>query len=272
MHRALRRARFRLWALRLHTRLRRNGSRLILDCPHGGGFDSAPVVDVPLEGARPGSLTLRLGRGASLGRGLILEVSAGGAAVLELGEGTWLGSGCRVQLQGGQLRIGRETQVHDLCLLKARGEIVVGDRVRISRGVIVQAEESIAVEDLVGVGERTSLIDSDHDHDGGEGSFWDRGVRSEPVRVERNAWIGANSVLLRGTRIGRNSVVGAGSVVTGGDHPPGWLIAGAPARPLRALPAAAEEARAAAPASTAEPGESPRLAGTRGARASAEPR
>lgn len=233
--RALRRARFRLWALRLSARLRRNGCRLILECPHGGEFDSAPVVEVPLEGEGRGSLTLRLGRGASLGRGLLLEVSSGGASTLELGESTWLGAGCRVQLQGGTLRIGRETQVHDGCLLKARGEISIGDRVRVSRAVIVQAEERIEVGDLAGLGERTSLIDSDHDHDGGDTSFWERGVRSQPVAVGRNAWVGANSVLLRGARVGRNSVVGAGSVVTGGEHPPGWLIAGAPARAIRAL-------------------------------------
>ena len=234
-HRILRRARFRLWALRLGARLRRNGSRLILDCPHGGSFERAPVVEVPLEGGGRGSLTLRLGPGASLGRELVLEVWAGADSVLELGESTWLGRGCRVQLQGGSIRIGRATQVHDGCLLKARGEIVVGDGVRVSRGVIFQAEEHIEVGDLAGVGERTSLVDSDHDHDGSETSFWERGVRAEPVRVGRNAWIGANSVLLRGTTIGRNSVVGAGSVVTGGEQPEGWLIAGAPARPVRAL-------------------------------------
>jgi acetyltransferase-like isoleucine patch superfamily enzyme len=101
--------------------------------------------------------------------------------------------------------------------------------------VILQAEERIEVGDLAGLGERTSLIDSDHDHDGGDRSFWELGARSEPVVVGRNAWVGANSVILRGARVGRNSVVGAGSVVTAGDHPPGWLIVGAPARAIRAL-------------------------------------
>lgn len=233
--RALRRARFRIWALRLAVRLRRNGSRLILDCPGGGEFESPPVVELPLEGGGRGSLTLRLAPGASLGRGLLLEVWAGAPSVLELGDSSWLGAACRVQLQGGTIRVGRETQIHDGCLLKARGEVRVGDRVRLSRGVIVQAEERIEVGDLAGIGERTSLIDSDHDHRGGDDSFWERGVVSEPVSIGRNAWIGANSVVLRGANVGRNSVVGAGSVVTAGEHPAGWLIAGAPARAVRAL-------------------------------------
>ena len=41
------RARFRYWALRLDLRLRRNGSRLILDCPHGGRFQTPPIFARP---------------------------------------------------------------------------------------------------------------------------------------------------------------------------------------------------------------------------------
>ena len=239
LRRALQRARFRLWALRLHLRLRRNGSRLILDCPHGGRFEGRPpVVEVPLTGDTASShstLTLRLGRAASLGRGLILEVHPHGHALLELGDSTWLGAGCRVQLQGGTVRIGRETQVHDLCLLKARGEIEIGDRVRVSRGAILQAERRIAVGDLAGLGERTSLVDSDHVHDGSDAPFWEQGLRSAPIEIGRNAWVGANAVVLRGARLGANAVVAAGSVLTAGDHQGGWLHAGAPARPVRPL-------------------------------------
>lgn len=234
-HRAVDRARFRLWALRLDCRLRRNGSRLILDCPQGGRFDTAPAIELLLIGEEAGSLTLRLAPGASLGRGLILEIWAGAESVLELGEGTLLGAACRLQLHGGAIRLGRQTQVGDLVLMQSRGEIWVGDRVRVTREVILHADQRITIEDHVGVGERTSMVDSDHEHVGGDLPFLERAVRTAPVLVSRNVWIGANSVLLRGTMIGANSVVGAGSVVTGGEHPSGWLIAGAPARALREL-------------------------------------
>jgi acetyltransferase-like isoleucine patch superfamily enzyme len=57
---------------------------------------------------------------------------------------------------------------------------------------------------------------------------------SEPIIVEDNVWIGARSILLPGVTIGRDSCVGAGSVVTTSVEPR-MLVAGVPARPIRAL-------------------------------------
>ena len=40
-------------------------------------------------------------------------------------------------------------------------------------------------------------------------------MRSKPVTIEDNVWIGANVTVLPGAEIGNGSVIGAGSVVTG---------------------------------------------------------
>lgn len=57
---------------------------------------------------------------------------------------------------------------------------------------------------------------------------------SPPPIIEDDVWIGANVVILRGTRVGRGSVVAAGAVVTG-TIPPGQLWGGVPARMIREL-------------------------------------
>ncbi len=57
---------------------------------------------------------------------------------------------------------------------------------------------------------------------------------SAPVRIGDDVWIGAGAVLLPGVTVGRGSVVGAGSVVTA-DVPPMTVVAGTPARVLRAI-------------------------------------
>lgn len=49
---------------------------------------------------------------------------------------------------------------------------------------------------------------------------------------EDGAFIGGNSIILKGVKIGKNSVVGAGSVVTR-DIPDGEIWAGNPARKIR---------------------------------------
>jgi len=57
---------------------------------------------------------------------------------------------------------------------------------------------------------------------------------SEPIIIEDNVWIGARAILMPGVTIGRDSCVGAGSVVTTSVEPR-TLVAGVPARPIRAL-------------------------------------
>lgn len=63
-----------------------------------------------------------------------------------------------------------------------------------------------------------------------------RGVkdRLEGAHIEAGAIIGANATLLPGVRIGARALVGAGAVVTK-DVPPGMVVAGNPARVLKAI-------------------------------------
>ncbi len=56
---------------------------------------------------------------------------------------------------------------------------------------------------------------------------------SGPI-IEEYAKIGANATLLPGITVGEHALVGAGSVVTK-DVPPGWIVAGNPARAMRAV-------------------------------------
>jgi galactoside O-acetyltransferase len=60
-------------------------------------------------------------------------------------------------------------------------------------------------------------------------------VKRQPVRIENKAWIGFNTIILKGVTIGEGAVVGAGSVVTK-DAPPYTIVAGNPARIIREIP------------------------------------
>lgn len=57
---------------------------------------------------------------------------------------------------------------------------------------------------------------------------------AEPVVIEDEVLVGANAVVLEGTRVGKGSVVAAGAVVTE-DIPPGVVAAGQPARVLKEI-------------------------------------
>lgn len=54
-----------------------------------------------------------------------------------------------------------------------------------------------------------------------------------PVTIGRKVWLGASVTAVPGVTIGDGAIVGAGSVVTK-DVPANTIVAGAPARPIRA--------------------------------------
>jgi acetyltransferase-like isoleucine patch superfamily enzyme len=59
-------------------------------------------------------------------------------------------------------------------------------------------------------------------------------VKSKPIKICSNAWIGMNCIILKGVTIGRGAIVGAGSVVTK-DVPPWTVVAGNPAKAVKHL-------------------------------------
>jgi acetyltransferase-like isoleucine patch superfamily enzyme len=59
-------------------------------------------------------------------------------------------------------------------------------------------------------------------------------ARARPVRIRRGAWVCTGAILLPGVTVGENALVAAGAVVTR-DVAPATLVAGVPARMVRAL-------------------------------------
>lgn len=59
-------------------------------------------------------------------------------------------------------------------------------------------------------------------------------IRTKPIEIGKDCFIGANSIILKGTVIGDGCVIGAGSVVCG-KFEPNTVIAGNPAKVIRHL-------------------------------------
>lgn len=60
-------------------------------------------------------------------------------------------------------------------------------------------------------------------------------VNSKPIKICSNAWIGMNSIILKGVTVGEGAIVAAGSVVTK-DVPAWCVVAGNPARVVKEIP------------------------------------
>jgi acetyltransferase-like isoleucine patch superfamily enzyme len=143
---------------------------------------------------------------------------------------------------GARLVIGRGTSIMRDANLQVRGVLSIGANVFINRDVHIVARESVTIGDGCLFGERVSIHDENHVNSDPDVPVTKQGLRSAPVHIGSDVWLGANVVVLSGVSIGDRAVVAAGSVVTK-DVPAGALAGGVPARVLRAAhPVSAEPA------------------------------
>ena len=94
--------------------------------------------------------------------------------------------------------------------------IKIGSNVGIS-GATIYARNSITIGDDTMVGGNAKILDNDFHPLDPEGRLKDdkSAIKSRPVVIGKNCFIGCNAIILKGTVLGDNCVVGAGAVVSG---------------------------------------------------------
>ena len=134
----------------------------------------------------------------------------------------------------GRVSVGEHTYIGASTFI-SRSSITIGDNVTIAWGCTVYDHDSHSLDYRL---RRKDIDDELRDIANGESFIrnkdWDC-VKSKPIVIEDDAWIGMNCIILKGVTVGRGAVVGAGSVVTK-DVPPWTLVAGNPARVIKELP------------------------------------
>lgn len=112
-------------------------------------------------------------------------------------------------------------------------DIRVGRRVFINQNCTLYDLGGVDIADDVMIGPNVSIITSGHPL---EASLRRSVTIGKPIVIERNVWIAAGATIIGGVTIRENAVIAAGSVVTK-DVPANVLVAGNPARTVRAIPA-----------------------------------
>ena len=115
--------------------------------------------------------------------------------------------------------IGEDTVINSGVVLydEYRGLIRFGKRVAVASGVVIVACSNPN-------NSRLSKLPT----------VRDRLIRTSRIKIEDDAWLGTQAVILPGVTVGKGAVVGAGSVVRD-DVPEYTVVAGAPAHVTRAL-------------------------------------
>ncbi len=115
----------------------------------------------------------------------------------------------------GRITAGDEVSVRERALISA----VKGGNISIGDGCGIGLDCKIVSHEKIDIGKNTILAPGvliyDHDHKYGICGVKKHEFVNSPIKIGENCWIGAYSVILRGSSIGNNCVIAAHSVVKG---------------------------------------------------------
>lgn len=115
----------------------------------------------------------------------------------------------------GCINLGNNIKIDAGAVVASNGGVVnIGNDVGIGRNNIIVSQEAITIGNGTILSPNVLIYDHDHEFAPKSGVSV-RDYHRSSVRIGEKCWIGANTVILRGTVIGDNCIIGAGSVIKG---------------------------------------------------------
>ena len=99
--------------------------------------------------------------------------------------------------------------------------LTVGERTYFNEGTMISCLESVSIGAGCRFGPNVKVFDNDHKFSARDGVSQEH--ETTPITIGNHCWLGANVIILRGSKIGDNCVIGAGCVVKG-TIPAGSLV------------------------------------------------
>ena len=126
--------------------------------------------------------------------------------------------------KGAKVELGRNLRIRSGAKIRARKNAIIkiGDNFSMSNNCMIVAWQEIIIGKDVQFGPGVLVYDQDHDYRAQGGMSAEKYIMS-PVSIGNGTWVGANAIILRGSKIGANCVVAAGTVVKGA-YPDNVLI------------------------------------------------
>lgn len=124
----------------------------------------------------------------------------------------------RIYGKNGYVSLGRRVKTsRNVVLVAVNGFLEVGDGCSFSGNCTVVAHEKIIIGKNCLFGPGVKIYDHDHLFD--ESGVLPDGYRASQITIGEKTWIGANSIILKGTNIGEGCIIGAGTIVRGNIPP-----------------------------------------------------
>ena len=149
---------------------------------------------------------------------------------IEIGRNSWIGGTVNMfpHNEDAMLRIGEDCYIGDKCRIWCAKRIVIGNRVLIAHNVNIFDTNTHPIDPQMRYTHEKVVKNS------GIPKEVISEIGEKEVVIDDDAWIGCNSIILKGVKIGKGCIVAAGSVVTK-DTPPFSIVAGNPAKVVKYL-------------------------------------
>ena len=129
------------------------------------------------------------------------------------------------------VKIGDRVMINDGTTLYCVNGITIGNDVMISWGCTIIDNNSHSLISSERVKELATAKEKYENGTIGNDTDWSV-VKNAPINIKNKAWIGFNSIIMKGVTIGEGAVVAAGSVVTK-DVPDYAVVGGNPAKVIK---------------------------------------
>lgn len=158
-----------------------------------------------------------VGRCVLLDEGVRIE----GPENISIKDFVWIDKDVRLFAPWGSITIGRRVHIAEHVLISGGGHVSIGDYAAIARGASIYSHSEVVMD-----GKRMSgpMVPEEQ-----------KGMRSAPISIGKDALVGVNAVVLPGVTIGEGAIVGANALVNRdvGD----WeIVFGSPARRVATRP------------------------------------
>lgn len=125
------------------------------------------------------------------------------------------------------IKVGKGSSIHRRCRFFHVGKLQIGQNSTINFGCYLDNRRGVFIGNNVGIAHNTKIYTLGHNIDS---PFFE--TKGSSVRINDNAFIFSNCLIMPGCEIGEGAVVLAGSVVTKSVEPY-MVVGGNPARPIR---------------------------------------
>lgn len=153
--------------------------------------------------------------------------------VLRIGPNCTIADRMLFVFKGGQIELGDWVEIRRDSVLTVAGRLSMEGKNVVQPAVGIHCDESVIVRRMAGIGERVTIVDSAHYFTGPDDWMGDN-LKTGPIEIGFNAWLGAKVTVGRNVTVGHHAVVAANALVVD-DIPACFLASGVPATAVRRI-------------------------------------